>query len=153
MQEREILMQFRTCPQCGAGCESGENCEARFNLMLVKEMEAPAYGAVHHISVPCYMLQHNAYSREGWLMVRDLIYQFVYGNVTPEIARRQFRARSAKPKAFSITRGPKLPGVEEIRWTRTIADVRVDTAEHYRADVREWAKSILADSEALIRKR
>ncbi len=145
-------MPIWTCPHCGASDESGETCQDRFNAILFKELEYSAYGAVHHLSVPCYMLQHNAYSREGWLMVRDLLFRFVYENVTPQMARREFRAGAGTPKTHSITRGPKLPGVEDIRWTRTIADVKLDTAEHYTADVREWAKSILADSEALVRK-
>ncbi len=140
-----------TCLQCGANYSSGETCEERFNALLVKEMENAAYGAVHHLSVPCYMLQHNAYSREGWRLVRDLLFRFVYDNLTPQMARREFRARGGTPKTHSITRGPKLPGVEDIHWTRTIADVRLDTAEHYTGDVREWAKSILADSNALLR--
>jgi hypothetical protein len=53
-------------------------------------------------------------------------------------------------RTWSITRGPKLAGVESIAWTRTIADVRLDTAEHYCADVRAWAESILVDSAALV---
>lgn len=139
-----------SCPQCGARLAEGETCTDRFNADQLREMEQPAYYAVHHLSVPCYMLQHNAYSRVGWLMVRDLLFQFVYRGVTPGMARRQLAAQAGKPKTFSITRGPKLPGVEDVRWTRTIADVRCDTAEHYVADVHEWAKSILADSVALV---
>jgi hypothetical protein len=46
---------------------------------------------------------------------------------------------------------PKLAGVESIAWTSTIADVRLDTAEHYRADVWVWAAQIVDDSEDLIR--
>jgi hypothetical protein len=40
--------------------------------------------------------------------------------------------------------------VDAIAWTRTIADVRLDTAEHYCTDVRTWAESIVRDSEELM---
>jgi hypothetical protein len=40
--------------------------------------------------------------------------------------------------------------VEQIVWTRTVADVRADTPEHYCADVRAWAAAVLVDTAALI---
>jgi hypothetical protein len=58
---------------------SDEACSDRFNATQIKEVENPtSYYAVHHLSVPCYTLQHNAYARDGWLAVRRLLYQFVY---------------------------------------------------------------------------
>jgi hypothetical protein len=47
-------------------------------------------------------------------------------------------------------KGAKLTQVDDIVWTRTIADVRVDTAEHYCADVHDWAIAVLADTAALV---
>jgi hypothetical protein len=97
------------------------------------------------------MLQHNGYSRDGWIMARHLLTRFL-GGWTPEEVRRQYRkAVDSGNRTYSITRGPKLEGVEAITWTRTIADVRLDTAEHYCTDVRAWAESIVTDSEALMR--
>jgi len=55
-------------------------------------------------------------------------------------------------RTWSFTRGAKLPGVEDIVWSYTIAAIRPDTAESYCADVNHWAESILADSEQLIQK-
>jgi hypothetical protein len=145
-----VAMPF-TCSQCGARFESNETCQDRFNSIELKEMGQPSYYAVHHLSVPCYMLQHNAYSREGWLSVRDLLFQFLYRGLTPDMARRRNRIKfDSRHRTWSLTKGPKLPGVENIAWTRTIADVRLTTAEIYCSDVRDWAKSILADSEKLV---
>jgi hypothetical protein len=97
------------------------------------------------------MLQHNAYSREGWLFTRALLARFVAGD-TPDAARRRSRgALDSGRRTWSVTRGEKLAGVDGIAWTRTIADVRLDTAERYCADVRAWAASVLADSEELAR--
>lgn len=140
-----------TCPQCGAYFPSEETCEDRFNLSQVTELEQPAYYAVHHLSVPCYMLQHNAYSREGWIEVWKLLAKFVHEGWTPAMARRQSRVSAdSGQRTWSFTKGAKLPGVEEIIWSMTIADVRLDTAEAYCEDVRQWARQILADSAALI---
>ena len=142
-----------TCPQCGAVFTTDETCQDRFNVSQLKEIEQPAFYAVHHLSVPCYMLQHNVYSRQGWLEVRALLEKFVYEGWTPAMARRQYRVSGdSGHRAFSFTRGAKLPGVEDIAWSYTIAQVRLDTAESYCADVRRWAESILADSERLVHK-
>jgi hypothetical protein len=140
------------CPQCGATLASGETCIDRFNATQIKEIENPAsYYAVHHLSVPCYMLQHNAYSRHGWLAVRQLLHQFVYEGLTPAEARRQNRTTwDSGQRTWSLTKGAKLTQVDDIVWTRTIADVRIDTAEHYCADVRDWAIAVLNDTEALV---
>jgi hypothetical protein len=138
------------CLQCGATFNGDETCEGWFTAGQVKEGDDPAYCAVHHLSVASHMLQHNAYSREGWLITRDLLAQFIAG-LTPQEARRRMRhTMDSGNRSFSLTRGPKLDGVEDIAWMRTVADVRLDTAEHYCADVREWATSVLADSAGLV---
>ncbi len=142
-------MPYR-CPQCGASYEADETCEERFNAGQALEFSDPAYFAVHHLSVPCFLLQHNRYSREGWVRTRELLARFVSG-LTPEEARRQSRQDvDSGNRTYSFTKGPKLAGVEEIAWTRTVADVRLDTAERYCADTQEWAASIVHDSEELI---
>ncbi len=139
------------CPQCGASYDTDETCEDRFNAGQALELADPASYAVHHLSVPCFWLQHNRYSREGWIRARELLARFLAG-LTPEEARRQSRGTvDSGNRNFSFTRGPKLAGVEAITWTRTVADVRLDTAAHYCADVREWAASIVRDSEELMR--
>ena len=141
-----------TYPHCGALQAEGETCEERFNLGQFKEVEQPAYYTVHQLSVPCYMLQHNRYSRPGWIHARELLRQFLQEALSPERARRQNKsAVDSGNRTWSITRGPKLPGVEAIKWSRSIADVRLDTPEIYCADVRLWAASIIKDSEQLVR--
>ena len=140
-----------TCPQCGARLAPGETCRDRFNRGQVNEIEQPARYAVHHLSVPSYMLQHNVYSREGWLDAREGLRQFVEEGLEPAEVRRRNRIRlDSGRRSWSVTRGPKLPGVDDIRWTFTVADVRLDTPEHYCADVRRWAESVLADSAELV---
>lgn len=142
------------CSQCGASFAAGETCLDLFNTTQIKEVENPnSYYTVHHLSVPSYMLQHNAYSRAGWLAVRRLLHQFIYEGMTPEEALHwNRRTMDSGQRTWSLTRGAKLTQVGDIVWSRTIADVRIDTAEHYCTDVREWAIAVLADTEALVRK-
>ncbi len=98
------------------------------------------------------MLQHNVYSRQGWLEVRKLLGKFVYEGWTPMMARRQNRVYAdSGHRNWSFTKGAKLAGVEDIAWSFTIADIRLETAERYCADVKRWAESVLTDSETLIR--
>ena len=140
-----------TCPVCGAKLPKDTTCRDLFDLSQLKEIEQPEYYAVHQLSVLCYMLQHNIYSRSGWLGARELLFQFVNRGLTPAAARRQNRKKLDSGKRdWSLTKGEKLAGVEAVKWTFTIADVRLDTAEHYTADVRRWAESVLADTEMLV---
>ena len=142
-----------TCPKCGAVYPSGEQCRDRFDACLVKDFEQPtSYYAAHHLIVTCYMLQHNEYSREGWLWARDLLARFVHDGLTPAAARERNRSMlDSGRRAWSMTIGEKLAQVDAIAWTRTIADVRLDTAEHYCADAERWARSLLADTDAMMR--
>lgn len=139
------------CPSCGAVFSDDETCQERFHLTQTLEFERPAYFAAHHLSVPCYMLQHNAYAREGWLAARALLGKFASGQMNPErMVRQNQRKMNHRDHKGSLTRGPKLPGVEAVVWTFTVAEVRLETADHYCADVRRWAERVLADSEELV---
>lgn len=138
------------CPQCGAVTPNGLSCREVFNAGQILEFEHASYGAVHHLSVPAYMLQHNLYSDRGWLAVRELLDRFVHHGLTPEMARREIHADRGG-RDWSLTRGPKLAGVAGLGWSMTIADVRMDSPEHYCADVRRWAEQVLADTAAFVR--
>ena len=141
-----------TCLQCGAKLTPDETCSDWFNAAQLFELEHPeTYGAVHYLSVPCYLLQHNAYSRLGWLAVYRLLHEFVYDDLHPEQARRRMqRIMASSKRQWSLVKGPRLAGVENITWSFTIAEVRLDTAEHYQADVRAWAQAVLEDSAGLV---
>ena len=136
------------CVQCGATYSDGDSCENKFSTILAKEFESPEYGVVHHLSVPCYYLQHNLYSKEGWLAARQLLKQFISGEMTPDIARVKIRNNfDANNKPFSTTEGEKFTKIDVIAWNMTIADVRLSTAETYCFDVLRWAESIIKDTE------
>ncbi len=140
------------CPKCGAEYSAGDDCQNRFNQCLALEYENPtAYGAVHHLTVLCYMLQHDAYSHQVWLESREMLREFLERGTSPSEVRKRNRSRvdSGKRK-WSITQGPKFSRFAEIKWTRTIADVRLVDADSYCADVKQWAASILHDTDESI---
>jgi len=129
---------------------SGSQCSNRFWEGQILEGNDPAYYAVHHLSVPAYYLQHNLYSRAGWLAVHKLLSEFVFEGLTPQLARQKYKHEvDSGKRTFSIVRGEKLAGVELIDWNATMADVRLDTAEQYCEDVRRWAQQVCEDGAAL----
>jgi hypothetical protein len=140
------------CPLCRARYTGHETCQERFERCLAMEFENPAvFGAVHHLTVPSYCLQHNLYSREGWLQSRQLIVLFVEQSLSPQQVRREQRQAFSHPnRAWSVTQGEKLAGVERIIWTRTLADVRLEDPLQYCQDIRTWAASILEDTLSLV---
>jgi len=138
---------------CGAALAEGETCRQRFERCLTMDFEHPTtYGAVHMFIVACYMLQHNAYAREGWLATRAMLAEAIARGAAPAELRQRHRGElDSGRRAWRVTRGERHPGGAAIVWTRTITDVRLDAPEHYQEDARRWAESILADTEALAR--
>ncbi len=140
-----------SCPDCGGAVPDDAQCSDRFWEAQAIEAGNPDYYAVHQFSVAAYYLQHNLYSRSGWLAVRKLIGEFLFEGLTPQYARQKYRDDfDGGNRTESITRGPRLVEVATVKWTFTMADVRVDSAAQYCADVREWAERVFKDSAAMV---
>lgn len=137
-----------TCAQCGANHASDETCQQRFEACLALEYENPTtYGAVHLLSVACYMLQHNLYSREGWLETRELVRLTINQEATTADIRKMNRDRlDSGVRKWSVTKGAKLAQFAAIRWARTIADIQLENPEGYVSDVKQWAISVVEDT-------
>ncbi len=139
-----------TCPLCHASLPPNQSCQDLFHQCLALEFEHPsAFGAVHHLTVLCYYLQHNLYSRKGWLEGRRLLERFVREGASPAEVRRQeaphlqsgqrsWRVTGIKNMPCGGNRtasedlpGEKLPGVEALSWSRSIADLRLDDPQSY----------------------
>jgi hypothetical protein len=132
------------CPECGA---PDILCQTRFDEFLVLEFTDTGYGAVHHLTVAAYMLQHSSrLTREGWLFERELLREFLVENKPPAFIRKQNKdlVDSGKRK-FKIKSRDGLPVIKKTTWTKTILDVRVENAEIYCEDVTTWARSTLED--------
>lgn len=136
-----------TCSFCGADLSGVEKCEELFYPTQVKEFEDWSYGAVHHLSVPCYMIQHNVYTKEAFCHVRALLKRFIEEDLDPQRIRAYVnRENDSRKRDFRFTKGEKEARLPEVKWSFTVADVRLDTAENYCTDVKEWALSVLRDT-------
>lgn len=136
------------CPDCGAPEQA---CETRFHEFLVKEFEDPGYGAIHHLTVATYMLQHSSkLTREGWLHERELVREFLVENKSPQFIRKQNKdpVDSGK-RRFKIKSRDGVPVINKTTWMKTILDVRAENAEVYCEDVTAWAGSTLEEAEKI----
>lgn len=134
------------CPECGA---TDSLCKSRFEEFLVLEFTNAGYGAVHHLTVTAYMLQHSSQlTREGWLHERELLREFLVENKPPSFIRKRNKdlVDSGK-RTFKIKSRDGQRVIHKSAWTRTILDVRTDDAETYCADVTAWARSVLEEAE------
>lgn len=131
------------CPECGAA-----DCQARFDEFLALEFSEAGYGAVHHLTVAAYMLQHSSrLTREGWLEMRGLLREFLVENKPPSFIRRQNKDKvDSGKREFKIKSKPGERILSKSTWTKTICDVRAENAEIYCADVTEWARAALEDA-------
>ena len=137
-----------SCPECGA---ADSLCKARFDEFLALEFTDAGYGAVHHLTVTAYMLQHSSrLTREGWLHEHKLLREFLVKNKPPQFIRRQNKDLVDNGKrAFKIKSRDGQRVIRKSTWRRTILDVRTDDPETYCADVAAWARSVLEDVQDL----
>jgi uncharacterized protein DUF5946 len=135
----------RSCDQCGAVYDDGTDCESCFHALLAYENERPAaFGAVHHLTVATYYLQHPAgYTRETLAHWREILARSLDGTASVrelrDLAGRRF-AGSKRVREEDATAPAWWPRT----WPMTVqavftpdTPVEVDTYV-YRA--REWAR-------------
>jgi hypothetical protein len=116
---------------------------------LIKEFEDQKYFSVHHLTVPCYYLQQNIYSKEAWLIVRNLLYKFLYSGLKPETIKKEYHGIINK-RDFNFTKGEKYIKVNKVEWSKTILDIHLEDANIYCKDIVEWGKSIIEDTKELV---
>jgi hypothetical protein len=136
------------CPECGA---PDRLCQSRFDEFLVLEFTDAGYGAVHHLTVAAYMVQHSSkMTREGWLFERNLLKEFLIENKPPAHIRKQNKdiVDSGKRK-FKIKSKTGVPVINKTTWSKTIVDVRAENADVYCEDITAWARSVLEEAERL----
>jgi len=132
------------CPECGAPDGA---CEARYHEFLVKEFEDAGYGAVHHLTVATYTLQHSSkLTKEAWLYERGLLREFLIEKKPPSFVRKEKRdVVDSGKRTFKIKAEDGLPKIVRTTWSKTILDVRDENADVYCADVTAWAQATLID--------
>lgn len=135
------------CDECGA---PGDECEARFNEFLALEFTDPAYGSVHHLTVSAYMLQHSSkLTKESWLYERGLLREFVDGKAPARVRVERKDAVDSGKRTFRIKSRDGKPVIPRTDWSKTILDVRSETAMMYCQGITAWAGAVLEDSEKI----
>jgi hypothetical protein len=136
------------CPECGAP----ENlCQTRFDEFLVLEFTDAGYGAVHHLTVTAFMVQHSSkMTPEGWQYERDLLREFLIEKKTPATIRKQIKDTvDSGKRTFRFKSKTGMPVIDKTTWAKTILDVRAENAAEYCEDITAWARSVLEDAEGL----
>jgi hypothetical protein len=133
------------CPECGA---PDQLCQTRFDEFLVLEFTDAGYGAVHHLTVAAFMVQHSSrMTREGWLFERELLREFLVENKPPSYIRKQNKDRvDSGKRTFKIKSRDGKRIIEKSTWKKTILDVRMENSEVYCEDITSWASSVLEDA-------
>ena len=138
-----------SCPECGAP----ENlCQTRFDEFLVLEFTDAGYGAVHHLTVAAYMVQHSSkMTPEGWKYERDLLREFLVEKKTPATIRKQIKDTvDSGKRTFKFKSKTGVPVIDKTKWKRTILNVRAENAKVYREDITAWARSVLEEASEII---
>lgn len=135
------MSDLSVCPECGA---PGDICQEKFESMLALEFEDPAvFGAVHHLTVICFNLQHSSmFTDESIAWMRSTVQAIVEEGLSPaELRERSMKTFGGKVKV--LTKVPKAS--PRNAWSMTVLDIRTDSPDMYVKDVNAWAKSILQD--------
>ena len=135
------------CSECGAVWQGEFTCLDHFHQMLAWEFEDPGgAGAVHHLSVLCYNLQHpSVYSHDALMGAKTLLARYVMDGASPQQTRiehkqvldsgkRTYKIRGA-PEAHSSYSSPVV-------WTITIGDITAGGLDGYCERVETWARSV-----------
>jgi hypothetical protein len=136
------------CPECGA---PDSLCKERFDEFLILEFTDAGYGAVHHLTVATYMVQHSSkMTPEGWKYERDLLREFLVEKKTPAMIRKQIKDTvDSGKRTFKFKSKTGIPVINKTTWNKTIVDVRSENADVYCEDITSWAMAVLADADAV----
>ena len=140
------------CVECGAQLTGFASCQDDFHELLYWENEDPSYGAVHHLLVLCYHLQHpGLYSPQGLEQALQLLVDFLEHGLTPEQARQRSQKKLASgARSWKLTARPgwRAAFPHPVTWSRRTADIVRAGPDQYLTSVRSWAASILDDLRA-----
>ena len=137
------------CVECGAQLKGFATCQDDFHELLYWENEFPGYGAVHHLLVLCYHLQHpGLYTPQGLEQALQLLVDFLENGLTPEEARRRSQDQvDSSRRTWKLTARPGWQAAypHPVTWSRLTADIVRAGPDQYLTNVRDWAASILSD--------
>lgn len=140
-------MSAEKCAECGALWQTGVTCLEHFYQLLAWEFEDfTGAGAVHHLTVLCYSLQHpRVYSPQAFEDAKRMLAQYVVEGRSPQEIRTQNKALvDSGHRTYKIGGSPEAYGVYAypIVWTKTIEEITVGGLVAYCERVEAWAQSI-----------
>lgn len=135
------------CSECGAVWHSGITCLDHFHQMLAWEFENPGgAGAVHHLTVLCYNLQHpSVYSPDALIEAKALLARYVVDGVSPRQIRSELQQiLNSSTHSYKIRGTPDVHGAyaHPVNWTTTIEHITAGGLDGYCERVEAWAKSV-----------
>ena len=143
------------CPICGAFYQEDLTCQSVFDQFLALEFSNPAYGAVHFLTVSCYMIQHGRYSDIALIWIEKQLRDYFETGISADQIRLQAgKEASQEIRDWKVNRQPGEPEQAKIAWTVTILDVALEyqDAESYIKQIEKWARATLDEMQPLIRK-
>ena len=144
------------CPECGCALSEETSCQEIFESFLALEFSSPAYGEVHMLTVACFMTQHGRYSDAALAWISENLRAHLQEGLTPAQIRQQIAQNPAQARRdWRITRAPDEARQAHIAWSMSIGDVALNyqDAASYRAQIRQWAATVLADMQPLLANR
>jgi hypothetical protein len=146
-------MMQNTCPGCGAILTGERTCQSTFDEFLVLEFTDPGYGAVHMLTVACFMIQHGQYSDQGLVWIEQRLRNHLENGVSTEQIRKQAAVEASQDqRSWKVTRAAGDPPQRKVDWSMTIIDVAAGyhDADSYCALVRQWARTTLREMKPLV---
>lgn len=126
------------CPECGAD----RMCKAVFDECLALEFSDPVAGSVHHLTVTCYMIQHNGYSDAALKYMTKMLSDFLEGGISPQRMRELNRdIVNSNQRDWKITGRPSQPLPPD--WPLHISDLEWSSSADYCLKITQWAWSVL----------
>ena len=136
------------CAECGAVLPENTTCQSIFETFLSLEFTDPAFGAVHFLTVSCFMIQHGRYSDKALSWIQPVVRGHLENKLTPAQLRQLARkGTSSDTRTCKIKRSTNEPPVPKIIWSMTIADVAKDfkDAQSYCDLVKLWSHLTLQE--------
>lgn len=140
--------KVKSCPDCGVALKGFASCQEIFDSLLALEFSSPAYGAVHMLTVACYMIQHRRYSDEALAWIAKSLRSHLEEDVPVDDIRLNMASDAAQDnRTWKVLRQADEQPLENIAWSVTVADVagQAATAQGYRSAIRRWAQATLRE--------
>lgn len=142
------------CAECGAVLSEESTCQTIIEEFLSLEYTDPAYGQVHFLTVPCFMIQYGRYSDEALTGMQSLLRACLDEQlIAQHLRQRASKAMNDATRTYKITRQADAPPLPKIAWSTSIADVAqsMGDPEKYCEHMKRWAHATLQQMASLLR--